>query len=130
MTKAQIKRQLDNLWGKKVRERDKHRCQWCLYLDRSVIGNQPHHIIPKARGKSIRWDLHNGITLCFNCHHKEIIARPSEFRIFLYWWFGSGDTVNGVKIYQDLLAKSREIVKYTLEDLQNIKKQLEAYDVK
>lgn len=29
-----------------------------------------HHIFKKSRGKGLRWDIDNGVSLCFTCHYK------------------------------------------------------------
>ncbi len=54
-------------WRKSVYVRDKFTCQICgkkkCYLE-------PHHILPKAKFPKLVFDINNGITLCWKCHHK------------------------------------------------------------
>ncbi len=73
MTKIKSKkteqRELDNVWKKKVKDRDKWTCQICR---KKVVGKNchAHHILPKGI-KGMRWDVNNGITLCY-AHHNQI----------------------------------------------------------
>jgi hypothetical protein len=60
-------KKLDEIWKKKVKQRDSYCCQVCK---KKVEGKNchAHHILPKGMETS-RWDLDNGITLCYR-HHK------------------------------------------------------------
>lgn len=60
-------RELDNMWKQKVKDRDNWCCQVCHM---KVIGKNchAHHILPKKM-RGLRWDVNNGITLCYQ-HHK------------------------------------------------------------
>ncbi len=51
-------------WRKQVLERDKGVCQICLNKPNKI---QVHHIIPR-QVKELRYDIKNGVCLCFNCH--------------------------------------------------------------
>lgn len=60
-----IKKELDGLWSAKVRERD-GKCVMCGKVGK---GLQAHHYLKsRARSLKYRWDLRNGITLCYGCH--------------------------------------------------------------
>ena len=76
-------RQLDEIWKRNVYTRDENKCQVCG-TEVSGHNKQAHHIIPKGI-KGMRWDLNNGITLCYR-HHK--IGRFSAHLNavwFTYW---------------------------------------------
>jgi hypothetical protein len=67
-----------NVWRKTVLRRDRRRCRFCHSRRRLQV----HHILPFSTHADRRWDVTNGITLCFSCHgklrHKEL-----EFAEFL-----------------------------------------------
>ena len=76
-------RDLDEMWKKKVKDRDEWTCQVCK---KKVEGHNAHayHILPKGI-HGMRWDVDNGITLCYN-HHK--VGRYSAHMNavwFTYW---------------------------------------------
>lgn len=57
-------------WREAVFKRDNYTCQYCH--DRSGNGHQvelhPHHIKSFAKYKTERFNISNGITLCYGCH--------------------------------------------------------------
>ena len=67
-TKRQkLEKKLDELWSKAVRGRDGE----CLVCEKSpphVVLNAHHWIKRKAQSLKHKWDLRNGVTLCFRCH--------------------------------------------------------------
>lgn len=59
-------------WRQSVYERDNYTCQVCG--DDTGHNLNAHHILNWAHNKDKRFDLENGITMCFSCHiklHKE-----------------------------------------------------------
>lgn len=59
------KKVLDSAWSKAVRERDGHKCVLCG----SVKTPQAHHwYFTKAQGNNTRWEVDNGVCLCYACH--------------------------------------------------------------
>jgi len=64
------KKVLDGLWSLAVRTRDMFRCQRCLKQhDQKSKGLHAHHILTKgANGFSTRWELMNGVAVCYGCH--------------------------------------------------------------
>ena len=83
MKKKKINKLLDKEWGKNVLARDNYICQVC-----KKKGNQPHHIIPKMF-RILRWEIDNGITLCYSCH---IANRYSAHKNAI--WFSNWLKVN------------------------------------
>jgi 5-methylcytosine-specific restriction endonuclease McrA len=78
---AQIEAQLTNLVAQVVKWRDGWKCQVCgkrLYGDEA----HAHHVENKARGKVLRWDLLNLVTLCVK-HHAWAHEHPADFET----WF-------------------------------------------
>ena len=65
--KKSLRKKLDILWSKKVRERDK----WCKrHVGKNYSSRlNAHHIITKSTGDMLRWDVVCGISLCcIPCH--------------------------------------------------------------
>ena len=52
-------------WRKKVFEKDKYRCQLCKKVGGYL---ESHHIKPYAKYKELKYEIDNGITLCYECH--------------------------------------------------------------
>ena len=68
-----LKKQCDDLWSAKVKERAGGKCEMCgkdTYI-------QAHHIIPRTC-YATRYDLENGVALCRKHHlywaHKDVIG--------------------------------------------------------
>jgi len=68
------KKVLDGIWSKAVRTRDGFRCQRCpphkqRIFDEKSKGLHAHHILTKGgHGFSTRWDIENGVAVCYGCH--------------------------------------------------------------
>ena len=52
-------------WRKSVYLRDNFICQGCKKVGGRI---HAHHINPFSKFPKLRFDINNGITLCFNCH--------------------------------------------------------------
>ena len=61
MTRKEIHK-LDKLWSAKIRSRGK--CEYCG----ATAGLHGAHIIGR-RYRGTRWDLENGLALCYTCHN-------------------------------------------------------------
>ena len=119
--KKSLMKELDKLWSLAVKKADKGLCQWCKDRSKITKGVNAHHIIPRSRGKSTRWELGNGIYLCFYCHHRRILDEPIEYAGFIISWMG------GQTLYDDLKAKSKIIKKWTLDELLEKKEELKKH---
>ena len=58
-------RELQGEWSKKVKERDNYKCQRCASKENLCAHHMEAHAVTYDS-----FDLHNGITLCENCHHE------------------------------------------------------------
>lgn len=68
-----VRKDLDNEWGRRVRERDGNQCTQCG----AVKDLTAHHWCRNAqRSRAARWCLDNGITLCYACHIRFAHERP------------------------------------------------------
>ena len=63
-------------WRNKVFERDNYTCQKCGARcgNGKTIKFQAHHIKAFAQYPELRFEVSNGITLCYSCHRKTIIG--------------------------------------------------------
>jgi len=67
-------------WRKKVYSRDNYKCQWpgCNCRKRLYA----HHIQTWAKYPHARFDVNNGITLCY-LHHKQVTGKEEDYvRLF------------------------------------------------
>lgn len=73
-----MKRSYDDPTYKRFRldvlKRDKHQCQMCNSKKRLNV----HHIIKWSSASALRFDVSNGITLCYSCH-KSINGSESSY---------------------------------------------------
>lgn len=112
LTKKQIARKLrmqekrdlafkDLAWKHAVKDRDNHTCQVCK---KPLVGinSQAHHIIPRSF-KELRWDLMNGINLCYR-HHKIDHFSPHLNAL----WFTEWLQRNKPEQYEYLIKKLKE----------------------
>ena len=102
--------QLDRLVSLKVRERDENRCKKC--------GRTPcyhHHIFTKTR-LATRWNLKNGISVCFHCH-RWAHAAGEEFRQWVISWMGQKE-YDALYITSQMRAGYKEVdLEWMLKDL-------------
>ena len=98
-TKKSIIAKKDREWKEVIRERDKC-CQICK---RSEGKLDAHHLIPK-QFKEFRWDVDNGMILCFQ-HHK--VGKYSAHLNAI--WFAQWLLNNQREIYYDIIKKLEQI---------------------
>ena len=63
LPRKRLEQKLDALWSALVKLRDGGKCQHCG----KTFGLEAHHVIER-RYTATRWDLENGVTLCYHCH--------------------------------------------------------------
>ena len=95
---------LDALWSKIVRRKFGNQCAVC-----GATPVQAHHIFTRTY-KSTRWDIDNGVALCYKHHFYLAHSKFEEFRDFLI-------ELMGEEQYENLKTKSKQIVKPILEDI-------------
>lgn len=110
--KIAFQKKLDKAWSVNVITRDKS-CKKCH--GRGYIS--AHHAFGR-RHMATRWDLMNGVGLCYPCHIHWAHRDPAGFAV----WF---EEHIGRDQYYRLSEIHRHIIKHTEEDLLNIMKTLE-----
>lgn len=101
-SKKTIEREKHLIWRTGVLDRDKHKCQVCNRV-KGVL--HVHHIIPK-QFKELRYDIKNGITLCFQ-HHK--VGKLSAHQNAL--WFSDWLEANRLETYVHLIIEQEKVLK-------------------
>lgn len=76
--------QLDAITSRKVRERDGNKCRMPRCGNTRVFH---HHIFGKKAHPSTRWEIDNGVSLCFQ-HHVDAHASPEDFRRWVIGFMG------------------------------------------
>ena len=82
-SKKTEQRELDDMWKHKVKERDNWTCQVC-HKKVEKQNCHAHHILPKTI-KGMRWDVKNGITLCYPHHKVGRYSAHMNALWFTYW---------------------------------------------
>ena len=107
-----IRKSLDKLWSENIRFRDKK----CIHCG-STFRIAAHHIFSR-RYSSVRWDLDNGVSLCYPCHIHWAHSKYEEFRDWVIELIGDK--------YEDLKRRAYEIKKFSPTELKILKKELES----
>ena len=63
-------------WRIKVKKRDNFTCQMHNWKSKKRL--HAHHITKWASASSLRYEVDNGITLCYNCH-KEVTGHENIY---------------------------------------------------
>ena len=113
-TRKRLIKDCDELWSLCIRTRDNFICQWC-----GKQGRDAHHIVTRGScGQVGRWELKNGVTLCFYCHRVKKNSKSVEYTRWLEGWLKPLS-------YDKLNEKSAKIVIYKTDNLINLKTKLE-----
>jgi len=106
---------LDDLWRKRVKERDGYKCMYpgCNYHGDDV---EAHHIWGRGN-KGSRWLLDDGITLCWKCH-REAEKHPKAFRQMVE------DRYLGTERMTRITQAAKAVCKWTVDQLMEIREQL------
>ena len=83
ITKKKEMADLDKAWSLRVRKRDDYTCQICKKKLKKQFA-QAHHILPRTI-KGTRWDIDNGVTLCYSCHKVGQYAAHQNALWFSFW---------------------------------------------
>lgn len=117
-----LKNKCDKLWSEAVRTRDGE-CVLCGKRE----GLAAHHWVhSKAQGNMHRWNVKNGITLCFACH---------IYKVHTYASADILDQLKGAAFARGILtpeeleaiANDHQIAKFGVEDMERVKSYLTDY---
>ena len=112
--KSKLIESLDIEWSKKIRGRDGYICQKCKENGNDMFNQRNHAAHVFSRGNmSTRWDLENGITLCYYHHIHWCHRQPLEFARWCKQRFGE-------KKYKELEEKSLGVYQFTKNDYEKV----------
>lgn len=117
-----LKKKCDELWSKCVRLRD-GRCLLCGKTD----GLAAHHYI-HTKGSSLhhRFNVKNGITLCYACHIHKVHTKAT---LAILEEVKKAAVMYGVATAKEIeeLSNDHSLAKLGVEDLESIKSYLQDY---
>lgn len=105
--RSKLMKELDKEWSAYVRTRDKT-CRKC-FGNSSVSA---HHAFGR-RHLATRWDVQNGVSLCYPCHIHWAHHDPCGFSDWFFNFVGADQ-------YNRLSEAHRIPVKHTIEDLRSM----------
>lgn len=118
-----LDKKADALWSKCVRARDK-RCVLCG----SDSALQAHHwILTRNQSSKYKFDLRNGVTLCYGCHIHGVHKNPS---VYLLNRLKDACFLHGIATQEDIneiIANKNEVHKRNLIEMDNIIIALESF---
>ena len=95
---SKLRKECDKLWSEAVRARDGNKCVLCG----SASHCQAHHWChTKAQGNATRWDISNGITLCYTCHLYKVHSGAAYYMDMAK---NTAIRIIGQKAYEDLVT--------------------------
>ena len=117
-----LKKECDKLWSEAVRTRDGE----CVLCGKKDTLQAHHWIHSKAQGNRHRWEIRNGVGLCFTCH------------IYKVHSYASADILEQLKKVAfergivtptelETIANDHTILKMGVNDLEQVKGYLETY---
>lgn len=110
-----LEKQCREMWGRRICSRDGQ----CL-LCGSFVWHTAHHIV-SVRHHATRFDLDNGVAVCWPCHQMQKVDEPGFTKRII--------EKIGQERYDRLVAKSRQIVHLKEADLRDILKELKGEKV-
>lgn len=102
-TKKLTMKDLDVIWSKLIHKKYDNKCAIC-----GATPCQAHHIFSRTY-RSTRWDIDNGIALCYRHHFHFAHSKFEEFRDWVIQEIGE-------ELYMQVKERSRQILKESIED--------------
>jgi hypothetical protein len=111
--RSKVIKDCDILWSKVVRQRDGNECviEGC-----HADSCHAHHIFSR-KNISVRWDVKNGISLCYRHHFHWAHRDYEQFRDFCISWMGPYE-------FAKLKDKAKLIQSWKTDELVEIRSQL------
>ena len=117
-----LKNKCDKLWSEAIRTRDGE----CILCGKKEGLNAHHWIHSRAQGNSHRWDVKNGVAVCFACHLYKIHNYASADIIERLKNTAFERGIVTPEEYEQI-ANNHAIAKFGVDDMERIKEYLTAY---
>ena len=112
----------DKLWSQCVRQRDGE-CVLC----HNKNSLQAHHwILTRNQSSKYRFDLRNGVTLCYGCHIHGVHSNPSVYLLDRLKTICIARKIASQEDINDIIAKKNELCKRGVGEMENIVTDLSA----
>ena len=118
-----LTKKADALWSQCVRLRDKE----CVLCHNKTSLQAHHWILTRNQSKKYKYDLRNGVTLCYGCHIHGVHKNPS---VYLLDHLKDVCMARGIATIEDIneiKANKNEICKRNIWEMENIIMALQAY---
>ncbi len=113
----------DSLWSLCVRSRDKE-CVLCG----SKSSLQAHHwIVTRNQSSKYKYDLRNGVTLCYGCHIHGVHSNPSVYLLDRLKTLCIAKRIATQEDINEITANRHELHKRGVGEMENIITALSAY---
>ena len=113
----------DKLWSQCVRQRDGE-CVLC----HNKNSLQAHHwILTRNQSSKYRFDLRNGVTLCYGCHIHGVHSNPSVYLLDRLKTICIARKIASQEDINEIIANKNEICKRGVGEMENIVTALSAY---
>lgn len=121
--KQRLTKKADSLWSLCVRKRDGE----CI-LCHSKNALQAHHwILTRNQSAKYRFDLRNGVTLCYGCHIHGVHSNPSVYLLDRLKTLCIANKIASQEDINEIIANKNELCKRGVGELEDIVVDLEAY---
>lgn len=117
-----LRKKCDELWSQAVRKRDGE----CVLCGKRETLNAHHWIHSKAQGNKHRWNVKNGVTLCYPCHVYKVHTYASAD---VLEQLKAAAFMRGIVTPQEMqaIADDHEIVRLGVGDYELVKDMLQGY---
>ena len=121
--KQRLTKKADSLWSLCVRKRDGE-CVLCG----SKNALQAHHwILTRNQSAKYRFDLRNGVTLCYGCHIHGVHSNPSVYLLDKLKTLCIARKIASQEDINEIVANKNEICKRGVGEMEDIVTALQAY---
>ena len=118
-----LTKKADSLWSQCVRLRDKE----CVLCHNKTSLQAHHWLLTRNQSKKYKYDLRNGVTLCYGCHIHGVHSNPS---VYLLDHLKDVCMARGIATIEDIneiKANKNEICKRGVGEMEDIVTALQAY---